>query len=127
MPPHTEERVIAWMDRQDPRGIWTSAVTVYEARFGVSRLPDGARRQRLATSLDILLGTVLGGRVAPLDAATATRAAEIAAIREQQGIVIEDGDTFIAAIAEVHGATIATRNVKHFPGLSVPVIDPWTA
>jgi toxin FitB len=36
-------------------------------------------------------------------------------------------DTQIAGIAVSRGAAIATRNVRHFPGLSVPVINPWGA
>jgi hypothetical protein len=31
----------------------------------------------------------------------------------------------IAAIAQVHGAEVATRNVKDFEGCSVAVLDPW--
>jgi predicted nucleic acid-binding protein len=36
-------------------------------------------------------------------------------------------DTQIAGIAVSRHATLATRNVRHFSDLKVPVIDPWTA
>jgi len=34
-------------------------------------------------------------------------------------------DTFIAGIARARRATLATRNVRHFDDLSVPVVNPW--
>ena len=36
-------------------------------------------------------------------------------------------DTQIASIALARHATLATRNVKHFRDLNVPVVDPWKA
>ena len=35
-------------------------------------------------------------------------------------------ECFIAATADVHGLTVATRNVRHFAELGIPVYDPWT-
>ncbi|HEY3241992.1 MAG TPA: hypothetical protein VGM03_01455 [Phycisphaerae bacterium] len=34
-------------------------------------------------------------------------------------------DTRIAGIALARNATLATRNVRHFRDLKIPVIDPW--
>jgi predicted nucleic acid-binding protein len=36
-------------------------------------------------------------------------------------------DTQIAGIALARRATIATRNLRHFSDLKVPVVDPWSA
>jgi predicted nucleic acid-binding protein len=36
-------------------------------------------------------------------------------------------DSQIAGIALARRATIATRNVRHFADLEVPVVDPWSA
>jgi hypothetical protein len=36
-------------------------------------------------------------------------------------------DTQIAGIAVARHATLATRHVRHFADLKVPVVDPWTA
>jgi len=33
----------------------------------------------------------------------------------------------IAGIALARRASIATRNTRHFEGLDVPVVNPWTA
>jgi toxin FitB len=34
-------------------------------------------------------------------------------------------DALIAASALVRGAAVATRNVRDFEPLGVPVVDPW--
>ena len=34
-------------------------------------------------------------------------------------------DAFLAATAEAHGLTLATRNVKDFERLGVSLLDPW--
>jgi predicted nucleic acid-binding protein len=36
-------------------------------------------------------------------------------------------DTQIAGIALTRRATLATRNLRHFRDLKVPVVDPWQA
>jgi len=36
-------------------------------------------------------------------------------------------DTQIAGIALARHATLATRNVQHFGGLTIPIVDPWAA
>ena len=36
-------------------------------------------------------------------------------------------DAMIAAIALAHAMTLATRNVRDFEGLGVPLVDPFTA
>jgi predicted nucleic acid-binding protein len=45
--------------------------------------------------------------------------------RHQPGFPRELRDTLIAGIVLAHRATLATRNVRHFDDLDVPVIDPW--
>jgi toxin FitB len=34
-------------------------------------------------------------------------------------------DAQIAATASLHALTVATRNVRHFVPLAVPVLNPW--
>jgi predicted nucleic acid-binding protein len=35
-------------------------------------------------------------------------------------------DAQIAATCIAHGAILATRNLSHFEGLGLAMIDPWT-
>jgi predicted nucleic acid-binding protein len=36
-------------------------------------------------------------------------------------------DAMIASIAAAHAMTLATRNIRDFEGLGVPLVDPFTA
>jgi len=52
-------------------------------------------------------------------------AAQLAAERKNRGRPIDMRDTFIAGIAIAQGAALATRNIRHFDDLPIPVINPW--
>lgn len=120
-----EAVVIDWLDAQAPDGIWISSITLYEARYGLSLLADGRRKNFLQHQLDTLVRSDLDNRVAVLDVQAANRAAELAAKRKIHGRPVDIRDTFIAGIAIANGATLATRNTKHFEDLPTPVINPW--
>jgi predicted nucleic acid-binding protein len=47
--------VIRWLDDQVAESIWIASTTLFEARFGLALLPEGAHRQRLTVRLDDLL------------------------------------------------------------------------
>ncbi|MEK7245730.1 MAG: type II toxin-antitoxin system VapC family toxin, partial [Pseudomonadota bacterium] len=61
----------------------------------------------------------------PFDRAAAEAAAEIAARERRSGRTIEIRDVQIAGIAAARRATLATRNVKHFEGLGLALVNPW--
>jgi hypothetical protein len=69
----------------------------------------------------------LAERIAPFDSAAAEEAAKLAARRQRRGRPVDLRDTQIAGIALARRASLATRNVRHFDGLSVTVVNPWTA
>lgn len=122
-----EAAVVAWLDRQPAASIWITSITVFEARFGIAQLPRGRRRQALDAALDRLVDDDLDRRVLDFDRAAAAQAAALAAARRSAGRTVDIRDTLIAGIALARQATLATRNLKHFHGLNVPVVDPWTA
>lgn len=39
--------VVTWLDAQPPEPIWTTAITVFEIRFGLEILASGRRRRGL--------------------------------------------------------------------------------
>ncbi len=61
------------------------------------------------------------------DQAAAGSAALIAAKQRRAGRPVEIRDVQTAGIAAARKATLATRNVRHFEGLGLAVVDPWTA
>ena len=122
-----EAPVVAWLDSQPAESVWITSITLFESRLGLALLPRGRRRQTLETAFARLLDEDLGNRVLDFDGAAATEAASLAAGRQRAGLPVDIRDTLIAGIALARRATLATRNVKHFRDLKVPVINPWDA
>jgi len=85
-------------------GLATTAVTRFELRAGV-RSPRQERA--VAGLLEALM-------VLPLDALSADRAAAVRLKLEEAGVGIGMADSLIAGIALAHGATLLTRNRRHF-------------
>ena len=121
-----EPTVVAWVDQQAADDVWITSITLFEARFGLALLPAGRKRRALEAAFRKLVEEDLENRVLGFDQPAAEAAAELAAERQQDGRPVDMRDTQIAGIAVARRATIATRNVRHFDGLSVPVVDPWT-
>jgi predicted nucleic acid-binding protein len=120
-----EAPVVAWLDRQPAASVWITSITLFEARFGLALLPTGRLRQTLEAAFARLLSEDLENRVLDFDSAAATEAASVAAERQKAGRPIDMRDTQIAGIALARRATLATRNVRHFGDLKVPIVDPW--
>ena len=84
----------------------------------------GARRRRQQGSVRALLESI---QVLPLDVDAARKAAEVRQQLERSGIGIGMGDSLIAGIALARGATLLTRNQRHFervPGLPLAKLQP---
>lgn len=120
-----DSAVLAWLDRQPPLSIWITSITLFECQFGLALMPTGRRRQALETSFAALLAEDLDKRVLAFDTEAAAQAATLAAQRQLAGRPVDIRDTQIAGIAQSRRATLATRNLNHFEGLSVPVVNPW--
>lgn len=66
-------------------------------------------------------------RTLALDAGACELAGRLRARRQARGRPLSIGDAMIAAICVVHGATLATRNVRDFDGLDLRLINPFEA
>jgi predicted nucleic acid-binding protein len=117
--------VVAWLDQQPAESIWITSITLFESHFGLALLPVGRRRQTLEAAFQQLLEADLENRVLDFDSAAAAAAAALAADRQRAGRPVVMRDTQIAGIAIARRATLATRNVRHFGDMHVPVVDPW--
>jgi predicted nucleic acid-binding protein len=125
MQQQADPQVIAWLDSQAAESIWINSITLFEGRYGLALLPDGKRKALLQERFEELLTQDLQNRIARFDANAAISAAALAAQRKASGRPVDMRDTFIAGIAVSRGATLATRNTKHFDDLSTPVVNPW--
>ena len=118
--------VLRWFGAQQNTTFFISAITHAEILLGVAFLPEGKRRTHLAVAAQEMLHQDFAGRSWPFDDACAADYALIVAALRRQGISISTEDAQIAAIALVHAAPLATRNVKDFAGIEgLVVINPW--
>ncbi len=120
-----EPTVVDWLNTLDETDLCTAAVSVFELRFGIERLPASRRRSKLDADFGIVLAHVIGNRVLPFDRDSAVAAAGLRARRGRSGKTIDVLDTQIAGIAIANECAVATRNVRHFADLAIELIDPW--
>lgn len=117
--------VLAWLDAQAPEDLWLNSVVAAELLFGVARLPEGARKQRLAQAVSAMLEQDFAGQILSFDLGAASVYAVMLAERERIGQSMAMADAQIAAICLSRDAVLATRNSKHFEGLGLALINPW--
>jgi toxin FitB len=120
-----EAPVVKWVDAQPAASVWITAVTLMEIRFGLLTMPKGRRQNTLISAFDLMLKTMIEGRIASFDAEAGMHAADLMAQRKRKGRPVEVRDTIIAAIVLANRATLATRNTQHFADLPLTVINPW--
>ncbi len=117
--------VLVWIDAQPTSQLFISSITVAEILYGIARMADGKRKQSLLDVATLMFDEDFAGRILSFDSDAAVHYAGLAAESEAKGTVVDMADGQIAAIAALHDARVATRNVRHFDYLGVPVINPW--
>ena len=125
MKPEPTSIVRDWLDEQAAETLYLSSVTVAELLFGIGALPEGQRKQKLATLLDGLL-SLFDGRILSFDTDAARHYADLAVTARNLGKGFPTPDGYIAAIAATHGFAVATRDTSAFVAAGVPIINPWT-
>ena len=119
-------KIVAWLDEQPSESIWTTAVTIFEIRFGLALLTPGRRRRQLGDAFAKVLDEDLQERILPFDHEAAAEAATRAAERRAVGKPLDFRDIEIAGIVASRHAKLATRNVRHFTDLRIELVDPWS-
>jgi toxin FitB len=120
-----ETPVVKWLDAQPAASVWITAVTLMEIRFGLLTMPKGRRQNALISAFELMLKTMIEGRIASFDAEAGIHAADLMAQRKRKGRPVEVRDTIIAGIVLANRGTLATRNTQHFADLPLTMINPW--
>lgn len=116
--------VLDWLDAQAMETLYLSTITLAELRFGIAALPAGRRQEVLAQRLDQDVLPLFHGRVLPFDTAAADAYGVLRARARAAGKAVGVADGYIAAIAMVHGLTVATRDTGPFEAAGLKVISP---
>jgi len=117
--------VLQWVDSQERKELFVSAVTQAEILYGLERLPAGRRRNLFAEVVDQIFSTDFHNRVLPFDERCAHSYARIAIHRQRLGRPISQLDAMIAAIALSNGCAIATRDSTGFEHCGLKLLNPW--
>ena len=118
-----DANVQAWMVAQATEMLYISAITVLEIQRGISLAAQRGDALQADVFLRWLEGQVLpafAGRILPVDHNVARRAARL-----QWADTMDYRDPLIAATGLEHGATVVTRNTKHFEASGVQLLNPW--
>jgi predicted nucleic acid-binding protein len=116
--------LIRWMESADEDQVFLSVITLAELRYGVERMPAGARRSRLEQWLCDELPLRFENRILSVDNHIAEAWGRTVSRSEALGRPMGAMDAFLSATAEVHRLTLVTRNISHFPMLKA-VVNPW--
>jgi len=125
MLPAPEPAVLRWFSRQTAEDLHVTAVTMSEILYGIELISTGRRRDALRAGAEKMFGVVLADQILSFEDRAARAFSQIASSRRRQGKPILAFDAQIAAIARVHGATLATRNTYVFEGCGVRLVNPW--
>jgi predicted nucleic acid-binding protein len=119
--PRPHGGVVAWLESLDDAQLFISAVTLGEIQAGIelTREQDPAKAQDMEAWLALVAGAY---NVLPMDA-TAFKAWAKLMHRKSETLY---EDAMIAATAQVHGLTVASRNVADFQALGFEVFNPFT-
>jgi len=116
--------LIRWMESVDEDRVFLSVISLAELRYGVERLPPGARRNRLEQWLRDELPLRFEGRILSIDPKIAEAWGKTVSRSQALGRPMGAMDAFLSATAEVHRLALVTRNVSDFP-LIKALVDPW--
>jgi predicted nucleic acid-binding protein len=123
--PKPDDSVLAWLNQQEPETLYLTAVVLSELLFGIELLPESKRRKKLAEHFDQWLLKEFANRILPFDHSAAVIYAKQRALARIAGRDVRISDGQIAAIAVLHGFSVATRDVAPFAAMGAKVIDPW--
>ena len=119
--PRPAPAVVVWLRATPPGNLFTSVVVVGEILQGILALEP--REPKRAASLRRWLDEVEATHaVLPVDRAVIDR---WAVLRVAHPGAADFEDMLIAATAAAHRLTVATRNVRDFEPIEVPVLNPW--
>ncbi len=120
-----DQGVRAWLRALPRTDVWTASVVIAELLSGIELMPSGRKQKALREAVEDMIAEDFRGQILAFNLPAARQYAQILASRQKIGRPIREMDAQIAAIANVHGATLATRDVNDFAACNLAVVNPW--
>ncbi len=117
--------VVNWLEEQEEQTLFLSVLNLGELQKGISKLPDGKKKDELQAWVTLDLAERFAGRILDIDQETALYWGRLQGMAEQAGEKLPVMDSLIAATAEAHSLIVVTRNVKDMERCGSRVCNPW--
>jgi predicted nucleic acid-binding protein len=118
-----DEAVLAWLVRHDAE-LALPTVAIGEIAYGIAKIRPDERANRLNDGL-LEWRKRFAHRIFGLTEAAALAYGEISGHAARHGRPMSAPDGMIAAIAQINGGRLATRNGADFGTTSLELISPW--
>jgi toxin FitB len=118
--------VLAWLEEQEEEALFLSSVTVGEIEKSLAKVRESERRKKLREFIEVEVFERFRERTLETDGSVWRRWGLLSGKAEQAGRALPVLDALIAAVAQVHGLTVVTRNEDDFDRCGVPLVNPWT-
>lgn len=123
--PKPEPKVVRFVADQPLELLHISIVTLAEIRFGIEALPDVKRRSELNDWLSHKVRPMFEQRVLPISEDVMLKWRLLVEEGRKAGHTFSQPDLIIAATAQHHGLTVASRDTDDYEKARVPVFNPW--
>lgn len=123
--PRPDKKVVRWIDSVDERRLFLSVLTLGELEKGITKLYTSQRKDDLRAWLEHDLVERFEGRILQVDFAVSAAWGKLQGEAERVGAKLPVIDSLLAATAEIHQLTIATRNVADFERCRATIHNPW--
>jgi hypothetical protein len=123
--PKPEPKVVRFVADQPLEMLHISVVTLAEIRFGIEVLPDVKRRSELNDWLSHKVRPMFEQRVLPISEDVMLKWRLLVEEGRKGGHTFSQPDLIIAATAQHHGLTVASRDTDHYEKARVQVFNPW--
>ncbi|MBA4396230.1 MAG: VapC toxin family PIN domain ribonuclease [Syntrophus sp. (in: bacteria)] len=117
--------VVRWMDASDEGRMYLGVLTLGELIKGITKLPDGEKREKLQSWVSNDLVLRFGQRLVEIDVEVAWAWGTLLGEAEKRGENLPVVDSLIAVSANVHGLIVVTRNVQDMVRCQAKVFNPW--
>ena len=114
-----------WMDAGDESRMYLSVLTLGELIKGITKLPDGEKREKLQSWVSNDLALRFGPRLVEIDAEIAWAWGTLLGEAEKRGEKLPVVESLIAVSANVHDLVVVTRNVYDIARCRAKVFNPW--
>ncbi len=125
--PRPDHRVIAFVEGCPLSRLYISTVTLAEIRFGIERTTEPDFRGELNRWLTEKVRPMFAERILEITEDIMLRLRLLVEKGRKTGRTFSQPDLILAATALEHGLMLVTRDEKDFPGLGVPLLNPWNA